>query len=209
MNSAARASASAEPPLRDDSSRRRDPKVLEHVERRVERAVNACPGSSACGSSTRRPRIAHSGPPRRAAEAADRPSRKCAPSPSQKPRWHRSTRFSRSTRRSCPAGMNLSSSRSIGARAAGWPSGIPSATSSSSVQVEAVQRPAGHSPSAPWRASSSATQPRLRASARRSRSQVSAGSSSRSRITCQRIDGIACEKPVDYRLFARHLGRGR
>ena len=41
MSSTARASASREPGLRDDSSHRRDPQVLEHVEGRVERAMNA------------------------------------------------------------------------------------------------------------------------------------------------------------------------
>ena len=70
----------------------------------------------------------------------------------------------------------------------GWPSGSPHATSSRRVQVEAVQRPRGHSPSRPLRPSSSAIQPFSTARCR-SFSQVSVGSSRRSRMTCQRIAG--------------------
>src|SRR5262249_47464678 len=66
--------------------------------------------------------------------------------------------------------------------------GAPSATSRCSVQVDAVHRPCGHSPSAPWCDRSSAIQPDSTACSR-SACQAAGGASSRSRSTCQRIDG--------------------
>ncbi|MET0201632.1 MAG: hypothetical protein ABW245_07240 [Gaiellaceae bacterium] len=72
------------------------------------------------------------------------------PQPDPEPEVQRSTRRSRKAPSiSSPGGMKRPSKTSSGTLAAGWPSGRPHATSSKSVQVDALHRPFGHSPSEP------------------------------------------------------------
>ena len=109
---------------------------------------------------------------------------------------------------SLSGGMNRSKRRSSGA--GGW------MASGNAEGDEQQQRPGRGRPAAgrPLAVASLAGEQlgdpaRSRASAARSSLPRLAGSSSRSRMTCQRTAESPCEKPVDHGLVARHLGGGR